>query len=257
MKQPILEYPGRAKAVLEPLAPRAKDKRLPRRCVLCFFTEVIRKLSRRGELELVKQLHGEGDPIQIHVLGTGRRAVSVCRPGLTAPYATVVLEQLIALGCNSFIACGGAGVLDGSIEPGRLLLPTAALRDEGTSYHYMQAGRYSRPHPQAVTAIRKTFAQNNIEFIEGKTWTTDAVYRETPRQVKRRRAEGCLCVDMEAAAFFAVARFRKVRLGQIFYAGDDVSGPEWDSRNWRKLKKTREELFWLAVEACRRLPTRL
>ncbi len=256
MKQPILEFPGRAKAVLEPIAPRSKDKRLPRRCVLCFFSEVIRKLTRRGELKPVKQLRSEGDPIQIYVLGTGRRAVTVCRPGLTAPYATVVLEQLIALGCKSFIACGGAGVLDAAIEPGRVLLPTAALRDEGTSYHYMPAGRYSRPHPEAVAAIRRIFARRKVEFVEGKTWTTDAVYRETPRQVKRRRAEGCLSVDMEAAAFFAVARFRKVRLGQIFYAGDDVSGTEWDSRNWRKLNKTREELFRLAVEACRDLAVR-
>ena len=81
-----------------------------------------------------------------------------------------------------------------------------------------------------------------------KTWTTDAFYRETPAKVRRRREEGCLTVEMEAAAFFAVAQFRGVPFAQLLYGGDDVSGV-WDFRAWTT-HAVREELFWLAAEAC-------
>ncbi len=84
----------------------------------------------------------------------------------------------------------------------------------------------------------------------GKTWTTDAFYRETPGKVALRKQEGCLTVEMEAAAFFAVADFRDVTFGQILYGGDDVSGETWDSRRWNERTSVREKLFWLAAEAC-------
>ena len=76
--------------------------------------------------------------------------------------------------------------------------------------------------------------------------------RDFPRDIGphcTRRDEGCLTVEMEAAAFFAVAQFRGVTLGQMLYAGDDVSGAEWDERDWRNQYGVRESLFWLAVEA--------
>ncbi len=87
----------------------------------------------------------------------------------------------------------------------------------------------------------------------GKTWTTDAFFRETPAKIARRRAEGCLAVEMEAAAFFAVAQFRGVIFAQLLYGGDDVSGEVRDHRRFGERLTVREKLFWLAVEACLRL----
>jgi purine-nucleoside phosphorylase len=250
---PILEFPGSGKSIIEPARLKAGQDRIPGRCVLCFFSEVIKKLRRKGELKQIHQLTGEGDPNPVYIMGRGKKKIAVCWPGVTAPFASVVLEELIALGGRKFIACGGAGVLDSTIPPGKLIVPTAALRDEGTSYHYQKSGRFSRPHPDAVRAIEAACRLGNREILTGKTWTTDAVFRETPRMIKRRGAEGCITVEMEAAAFFAVARFRKVRFGQILYAGDDVSGSTWDPRGWSRRFDVREELFWLAVDACRRL----
>jgi uridine phosphorylase len=90
----------------------------------------------------------------------------------------------------------------------------------------------------------------DVPYVLAKTWTTDAIYRETPGKIAARRDEGCACVEMEAAAFFAVARFRGVRFAQILYAGDDCSGAIWDARQWDARQPVRERLFWLAVEAC-------
>jgi purine-nucleoside phosphorylase len=89
--------------------------------------------------------------------------------------------------------------------------------------------------------------------VVGKTWTTDAFYRETPALVAKRREAGCLCVEMETAAFCAVAKFRQVIFGQILYAGDDLSGSEWQHRRWTSRTDVRENLLELAMDACLRL----
>ena len=126
----------------------------------------------------------------------------------------------------------------------------AAIRDEGTSYHYLPPAREVNASPQAVEAIVKTLSAHHVEHVVAKTWTTDAIYRETPARIQLRRDEGCLTVEMEAAALFAVAQFRRVTLGQILYGGDDVSGSVWDERGWNNRTEIRERLFWLAADAC-------
>jgi uridine phosphorylase len=161
-----------------------------------------------------------------------------------------LLEEMIALGCRKFVACGGAGVLDKEIAVGHIVVPATAVRDEGTSYHYLPSGREVGASPEGVAAIEQTLKRHGVPYIVGKTWTTDAPYRETPAKVRLRKSEGCVTVEMEAAAFFAVAQFRRVVFAQMLYGGDDVSGGEWDSRQWSERTSVREKLFWLAVEAC-------
>lgn len=160
---------------------------------------------------------------------------------------------MIALGCRKFIACGGAGVLDREIAVGHLVVPTSAIRDEGTSYHYLPPSREVSASPEGVAAIEAALKADGIDYITGKTWTTDAIYRETPEKVKLRKAEGCVTVEMEAATFFAVAQFRGVTFAQILYGGDNLDSDQWDSRHWDKHTSIREKLFWLAAEACLKL----
>jgi uridine phosphorylase len=104
----------------------------------------------------------------------------------------------------------------------------------------------------AVAAIVAVLQEHGVPYVTARTWTTDAIYRETAAKIARRRDEGCVTVEMEAAAFFAVAQFRGVPFAQLLYAGDDLSGSEWDSRDWTT-HSSREMLFHLAAEACLRL----
>lgn len=126
---------------------------------------------------------------------------------------------------------------------------TGAIRDEGTSYHYLPASREVGPTPRVLAAILATLTEREVPFVSGKTWTTDAIFRETRSKAARRVAEGCICVEMEAAACFAVAAFRDVGFGQMLYAGDDLSGEIWDDRGWVGHATGREALFRLAVDA--------
>lgn len=248
---PILEYDATREAIIEPgrvIAPID----IPERCVLCFFQEVIRKVCGESA-EVVHHLGSEIGPNPVYALNIEGERLAVVHPGLGAPFAAAFLEELIALGCRKFIACGGSGVLDREIAVGHMIVPTSAIRDEGTSYHYLPPGREVAASPDGVAAIEATLKAHDVHYRIGKTWTTDAFYRETPNKIARRKAEGCLTVEMEAAAFFAVAQFRGVPCAQLLYGGDDVSGEDWDLRQSHGRASVREKLFWLAVEAVLKL----
>lgn len=249
---PILEFDPSPEAMLEPkrlIAPRD----VPRHAVVCFFQDVISKLVQEHAARVVKHLRSEIGTHPVYELEVDGRRLAVFHPGVGAPLCAAMLEEVIALGCEKFIACGGAGVLRPDIAIGHALVPASAVRDEGTSYHYLPPGREVAAAPAAVAALVATLGAHGVEHLITKTWTTDAIYRETPEKIRRRKAEGCVTVEMEAAAFFAVAQFRGVTLGQILYGGDDLSGAEWDHRHWNSHTTVREKLFWLAAEACLRL----
>jgi purine-nucleoside phosphorylase len=78
----------------------------------------------------------------------------------------------------------------------------------------------------------------------------DAFYRETEKKIELRKSEGCVTVEMEAAAFFSVAKFRNVKLGQILYGGDDLSGVDWDSRKWHDRADIRKNLVDISIRIC-------
>ncbi|NLG50156.1 MAG: nucleoside phosphorylase [Chloroflexi bacterium] len=249
---PILEHDPTRRALLEPqeLVPRLD---LPKRCVLSFFGDRVRRLAEQGRARQVCEKRSEMGTHPVYVISHQGEELVLMQPGISAPFAAAFLEELIARGCEKFIVCGGAGVLDRQIVCGHLLVPDSALRDEGTSYHYLPPSREVAANPQAVAAIESVLAEHDLPYLRVKTWTTDAFYRETPARIAARRAEGCLCVEMEAAALFAVAQFRGVLLGQLLYGGDDVSGSAWDSREWYRRHDLREQMIWLAAEACLRL----
>jgi uridine phosphorylase len=127
---------------------------------------------------------------------------------------------------------------------------SGAVRDEGVSYHYLPAAREIEANKTAVEALVRELDKRGVPYRVGKTWTTDAPYRETPNKIARRREEGCLTVEMEAAGMMAVAKFRDVVFGQVLYGGDDLSGMEWDNREWQSRSKIREQLFWLCADVC-------
>ena len=101
-----------------------------------------------------------------------------------------------------------------------------------------------------MNALIRVLENRAIPFQTGKTWTTDAPYRETPKKMAKRIEDGCLTVEMESAGMMAVAQFRDVIFGQVIYGGDDLSGINWDNRGWQSRNEIRENLFWLCADAC-------
>lgn len=253
---PLLEddlaWPG----LIQPgagLLPLELDAATPEVAVLCFFQEVLETLAARGRARQVGRLVSEIGPNPLYMVATGGAEVLVVHPGVGAPLAAGMLEEVIALGCTRIVACGGAGALRDDLVLGHAVVVDEAVRDEGTSYHYLPASRTVTADEHGVAVLASLLEERGVPFLVGKSWTTDAFYREARPRIERRVAEGCLTVEMEAAAFMAVARFRGVRFAQLLYAGDSVAGDAWDERGWNRASSIREALFELALEGALRL----
>lgn len=248
---PILEFDDAREALIEP-SRIIKPIEIPEWCVLPIYKTVIDNLDDASRLNHIADLRSAMGPLPVYTIRHGDAAVTVAHPGVGAPLAAGVMEELIALGCRKFVACGSAGVLDRSITSGTVVVPSGAVRDEGTSYQYVKPSRDISTDPRVVNTIEGVLRRQGVTYRVGKTWTTDALYRETPERIAKRKAEGCLTVEMECSAFLAVARFRSVSFGQLLATGDDVSGHTWDPRRGEAAEcmSFSDKLFWLAVDAC-------
>ncbi len=249
---PILEFDPAREALIEP-SRIIRPRDVPEHCVICFFKEVIEKVVVEQQAKVVAGPRWEDGPHPIYEIVYHDQRLAFFHPGVGGARAAGLLEEAIAYGCRKFIVCGGCGVLQKDITVGHLIVVSSAVRDEGVSYHYLPPGREVQAKRSGVEALEAMLRQRGAPYLIGKTWTTDAPYRETPAKITARKNEGCLAVEMEAASLLAVAQFRDVLLGQVLYGGDDLSGSAWDNRRWQSRREVREHLFWLAAEACVKL----
>lgn len=226
---------------------------VPKAAVLCFFNDLLGRLVDSGELTTQYTLRSEIGFNPVYTCSVDGRSVTVAHPGVGAPLAAGIVEELHALGVRTFVAVGGAGALVPDLDLGRVMVVDSALRDEGTSFHYAAPSRVIVAEPRGVEVLSSVLDECEIPYITGRTWTTDAIFRETRSRVERRVTEGCLMVDMESSAFMAVAQFRQAHFAQILYAGDSLAGETWDQRAWDKQHVVRERLFRAAARAAVRL----
>jgi uridine phosphorylase len=228
---------------------------MPTRVVFCFFTEIIDAIAARADARVVDTLtwaHGPHRVIEIEHRG---KRLAVVHAGVGAPLAGGLLEEVIALGGRSFVAVGGAGSLVPELVMGHVVVVDSAIRDEGTSFHYLAPSRVIEADPVLVASVEATLVAADVPFVTGRTWTTDGVYREARTRVARRvERDRCLTVEMEASALMAVAAYRGVRLVSLLYAGDSLAADVWDHRGWHSAYTVREGLFWLAADAALDLP---
>ena len=147
--------------------------------------------------------------------------------GVGAPAAAMKMEELIAWGVQQFISIGTAGSLQPKIGIGEIILCEKAIRDEGTSHHYLPPSRYIHAPRRMTNELLSLLKKGNVPHFIGSSWTTDSFYRQTAEEVLHYQKEGVLTVEMEAAALFAVAHFYKVDLGALFAISDTHADLDW------------------------------
>lgn len=248
---PICEFDTERKGVI--CAMDLFEKTLPEKCVLTFFRKELNAFVQANNLPQIGVMHSEIVDIPIWLYEKDGEKMAVTMPFQCSAGAVGTLEELYARGCTKFIICGGAGSLIQGAKVGEIMLPTAAVRDEGASYHYLAPAREVEAPRQTLEKAAQGLREMGIPFTLGKTWTTDGFCRETPEMVERRRGEGCRMVEMETAGFYAVANFYGFELAQLLYAGDDVSGAAWDNRSWNKREDIRKNLIDLSIELVKQL----
>ena len=249
---PLIEFDQDKTSITDPskLHKDTGEINPPMHCILPMSGTLINKLENDGRLKKIYELYTPLVPIGVYRIEFEDKLLTVAHPGTSAPHVVAIFEELTALGCRKFIACGSAGVLRPELKRGTVIIPSSALRDEGTSYHYCSPSRVIDMDKEVVKKLESVLQRHNVDYIVGKTWTTDGFYRETRGKVAKRASEGCITVEMECSALIAAAKFRDVTFGQYLVAADDVSGEEWDLRHIDGKMQFQEKVFWLSVEAC-------
>ena len=190
---------------------------------------------------------------RLHVLEKDRNQIGICGGfGIGAPAAVIAMEELIALGVRSIVAVGTSGSLQKDLRIGSTVLPNQAIRDEGTSHHYVPGTRFASPSPDLLGRLRRTLNASQRSFREGAVWTTDAPYRETRGEVEKLQNEGVLAVEMEASALFTVGTYRKAEVAALLNVSDDLSHLRWNPQLHDSERQTHLiELSEIALEVLR------
>jgi uridine phosphorylase len=221
----LLREARRQKGILE--AP------VPSVCLLDPDGDLIRRLRRTGAARPF-----EGWPCyhtELDTFALGGIEVGIVGRVVGAPFAVLVAEELFASGCELLISLTSAGQILPAGPPPYFVVIDRALRDEGTSYHYAAVAEFADASPELATAAIKALATLEPRSLLGPSWTTDAPFRETSEAIDFARAKGIYAVEMEAAALYAFAAARRVRVlclahvtNTMGLAGDDFEKGEAD-----------------------------
>jgi uridine phosphorylase len=224
---------------------RAPKIRPPKGIIICYSTSLMDYIKKNYK---VKEQDAFGGKLltldNIGILGN---------LGIGAPSAAVALEEAIALGTKRYINLGTAGTLSKKLSTGDIVVCDRAIRDEGTSHHYIKTGKYSYPSKEMTENIIEKLSENGYTFDVGTSWTIDAPYRETIAEAKHYQKEGVLTVEMEASALFTVAKYHDVQIGSIFVVSDSLAEMEWKPNFHRKeVKKKVQKMLDIAMEVLKK-----
>lgn len=227
---PILEHDTEQVAVVMPN--RRNKYQLPSKCVFGFLGDSILKFATDHKLDVVAEYRSLMKMNPVYKILKDNKEIVICSAPMGASAATAIMDWLIGHGVKEIIAIGGCGTLI-DIPENEMLIPIAAIRDEGTSYHYLPPEREIALDKKAINAIKKALDTLGIRNEYVKTWTTDAFYRETKDMVNYRKAEDCAVVEMECSALAACARFRNAIFGEILFTQDSLANVDmYDDRKW-------------------------
>lgn len=220
----------------------------PHGMILCYQASLMEYILKKHKTTRVNGLGGA-----TYLLDeTGGRVGVAGKFGIGAPAAVTNFEELIAFGVKRFISIGTAGALRKGVDIGDIMVCERAIRDEGTSYHYLKPSKYAYPSRALTAAIRAALKAGGVEFFSGTTWTVDAPYRETVAEVKKYQKEGVSTVEMEASALFAAAKVRRVPIATMFTISDSLADLKWAPQfHHRRTTRGLEDLYRAALAVLR------
>ena len=161
----------------------------------------------------------------------GKPGISLAGPMVGAPYAVMILENLIAWGVESVLFVGWCGAISKDVKIGDIIIPNSCFIEEGTSPQYDSSDdsddMISKPSVEITEKLIEIAERKKIYCHEGKIWTTDAVFRETEEKVKCHQGNNVLAVEMETSALFTVAGYRDIKAGAILVVSDELSDLKW------------------------------
>lgn len=227
---PILEFDTEQSAVIMP--GHHFDYNFPQKAVMLFMEPEIEDFVTENDCEVVGKFVSVTKEFNVYKTKINSVDIAFVQAPLGGAGAVQIMEQLIAGGVGEIIAAGCCGALVEDME-GTFYIPTAALRQEGTSYHYLPPSREIELDSAPIKSICKVLENAGLRYRTCKTWTTDGFYRETKEMVQYRKSEGYSVVEMECASMAACAKMRGVLFGQLLFTADSLADVDaHDIRNW-------------------------
>lgn len=225
------EFDRERDAVINPDMVINKLEDFPDVTVSCFSKQLFDNVLALFDAKCIAELHVACGINPVYEVEYKGKRFAFFQSYVGEPLCVGEYEDLMAIGSRRLILVGNCGVLDKSIEDCGIIIPTEAIRDEGTSYHYAEPKDTIEVNKKYRDTFKEVLNECGYSFVEGKTWTTDACYRETRSKVNRRKEQGAICVEMECAGMQAVCDFRGTEFFQFFYAGDNLDHSSWDPRS--------------------------
>lgn len=195
----------------------------PETMIFCFQPALLRAAKRRYRGRAEDGFFAE----VLRLRRTNGRFAVAGSFGVGAPVVAVLLEEFAAWGVRRFLSVGIAGGLQPELQPGDVVVPTTAIRDEGTSHHYAPADVAATPSDTLTSQLTAALAAAAVPFVTGTTWSTDAPYRETAVEVTSYQQQGVQVVEMETAALFTVARILGVAAATVLVVSDSLANGRW------------------------------
>jgi len=245
-------FDNQSEEIIKPWNVVEKVNGFPEVVIVTFSERIFELLLSYENVEQISNLSTGFIQIPIYKINWGGKEYAVYLSMLGGSASAALMEEVIAKGGRKFLFFGSCGVLDSNIVAGHLIVHTSAYRDEGVSYHYMQISDYVDIN--TADKLANIFEELDYPYVKTKTWTTAAFYRETKNNMMKRKADGCLVVEMECASLAEVAQFRNVEFYQFLFTEDSLDGVEWDSRIMGKLTKDdRRKYLSIALEVASRI----
>ena len=218
----------------------------PEGVIICYSKNLMEYVLKNHKVKKVQRFNCE-----MYLLNETKNKIAIIgKFGIGAPIVSVVLEELIAFGVKRFISIGTAGTLQKHLNVGDLIVCEKAIRDEGTSYHYLKPSKYAFASKKMTEKIIKTLDNLKQKYFVGTSWTIDAPYRETVAEARKYQKEGVATVEMEASALFAIAQYRGVEMGAIFTVSDSLAELQWSPKfHFKKTKSGLEILYKVALNS--------
>lgn len=228
---PILEFDTDTTAVIAPTH-EGLNLKLPQKAVFAFLGDYIEKYAKKHSCTQAGLFVSSTKSYPIYITQYKGTDICFCQAPVGAAAAVQILDWLIGYGVTKIISTGSCGVLQ-DLPENTFLVPVKALRDEGTSYHYMKPSRFIDINTTALSAIEATLTEHSLPYTEVITWSTDGFFRETKAKVAYRKAEGCSIVEMECAALAACAQLRSAVWGELLFTADTLADSEtYNERDW-------------------------
>lgn len=202
-------------------------------CVITFSKKIFDDAVARYHSPQIAQIRVCNGDIPVHLLEVDGKKIAFYLSGIGSTMAGGFMEEINwIIGVRKFVVFGSAGSLDSMKTKGKYVIPTAAYRDEGMSYHYAPPADYIDISRSA--AVASIMDDLKLPYVQGRCWTTDAFYRETQNQYKKRVAEGCIAVEMELAGLQAVCDFYGMELYPFLMTGDILESEDYHIADLQK-----------------------